>query len=1018
MPGCSTVAIGGVRDAARGHVPDPAGTCFNPDRIRGTFTSGTPIEAIAMRSLVAALACALLLSSVALAQRNALTAPQPLLIAAGPDERPVELASAQVAVEPMAGQARTTIELAFRNPNARVLEGNLQFPLRPGQQVVGFALDVDGRMREAVPVDKAQGRRVFEAIEREGIDPGLLEQTQGEYFRLRIYPFGPGAPRRVRIVLSEPLARHPGGHAVTLPLTFAAGLPHVDVDVRSAAAPAVEGTLRALETERIRRGHHRVRVSRAELRRDGGLTLVFPALATPAVQVQSFADARWFVADIPVDGASASRTLPQRMGLLWDSSMSGAGRAHDLEFALLARYFRAAGDIDVELVRLRDAAAPAQRFRVRGGDWSALRAALEATVYDGATRAGGWTPDPTVGEYLLFGDGLFNYGAEPFPALREGQRLYAVTAGVAGDATRLAALANGFGGASIRLDDQGDLERAAAALLKDGPRLQSIEAIGAADVRPGSPHPLDGMLRVAGRVTGPEPRLTLRLAGPGGPREVEVAIGAAVEGTGAAWAWARYELDALQADPVRNRAAIARLGREFGVVTPQTSLIVLERVEDYVRHGIAPPPELRAAYLALVRERDAQRAKDRGDRLERVEQAWRERIAWWETRFPKHAPPRPEPDVSPADRSADAAAAVAVASASAEQQQRTSQRPAMAPPPAPPAPAMPAGERTALDRIEVTGSRIGEAGLDTGEGGATIALRPWQSDSPVARRLRLAGADEVYALYLDERGRQPDSTAFFLDVADVLFAKKRDALALRVLSNLAELQLEDRHVLRVLAHRLLQAGQPQLALPLFERVLEIGGEEPQSYRDLALAHAALGHRQQAVDLLYEVVTGEWAPRFADIEITALAELNALVATSEQPIDTTRIPAPLLRNLPLELRAVLAWDSDNSDMDLWVTDPNGEKAYYGNRQTYQGGRMSRDFTGGYGPEEFALRDARPGRYRVEANFFSDRQQVVTGATTLQLWLSTGFGSPRQRDRTVTLRLQDRADTVFVGEFDVE
>lgn len=115
--------------------------------------------------------------------------------------------------------------------------------------------------------------------------------------------------------------------------------------------------------------------------------------------------------------------------------------------------------------------------------------------------------------------------------------------------------------------------------------------------------------------------------------------------------------------------------------------------------------------------------------------------------------------------------------------------------------------------------------------------------------------------------------------------------------------------------------------------------------------------------------------------------------------------------------VLSWDSDNSDMDLWVTDPNGERAYYGNRLTYQGGQMSQDFTGGYGPEQFSLRDAKPGKYKVEANFFGSREQLVTGATTLSLRLSTHWGTGKQRDQQVTMRLKDKAETVLVGEFEV-
>ncbi|MEF9978842.1 MAG: DUF2135 domain-containing protein, partial [Thermomonas sp.] len=60
----------------------------------------------------------------------------------------------------------------------------------------------------------------------------------------------------------------------------------------------------------------------------------------------------------------------------------------------------------------------------------------------------------------------------------------------------------------------------------------------------------------------------------------------------------------------------------------------------------------------------------------------------------------------------------------------------------------------------------------------------------------------------------------------------------------------------------------------------------------------------------------------------------------------------------------------------------------------------------------------GKYRVEAHYFGDRQQVVTGATTLSLRFSTGWGSRAQRDQSVTLRLSGKNESVLVGEFVVE
>ena len=81
-------------------------------------------------------------------------------------------------------------------------------------------------------------------------------------------------------------------------------------------------------------------------------------------------------------------------------------------------------------------------------------------------------------------------------------------------------------------------------------------------------------------------------------------------------------------------------------------------------------------------------------------------------------------------------------------------------------------------------------------------------------------------------------------------------------------------------------------------------------------------------------------------------------------------------------------------------------------------MSADFTGGYGPEEFSLRRARPGTYTVRAKFYGHRQQIVAPATTLMLRLTTGFGTPAQKDQDVVLRLSGRGDMVTVGTFTIE
>jgi hypothetical protein len=98
-----------------------------------------------------------------------------------------------------AASSRTTLDLRFDNPNARELEGEFVFPLAAGQTVAGYALEVNGAMREGVVVDKETARVAFEETSRRQIDPGLAELTAGNVFRTRLYPIPANGSKRVRL---------------------------------------------------------------------------------------------------------------------------------------------------------------------------------------------------------------------------------------------------------------------------------------------------------------------------------------------------------------------------------------------------------------------------------------------------------------------------------------------------------------------------------------------------------------------------------------------------------------------------------------------------------------------------------------------------------------------------------------------------------------------------------------------------------------------------------------------------
>lgn len=963
------------------------------------------------------------------AQERQLTAPgvmQLRLVLADAALMPIRLASVRLDAEVHNGEALTRVELLFFNPNSRVLEGELQFPLLAGQHIVGMAMDMGGHLREAVPVEKARGQEIFEEVTRQRIDPALLEVTQGNNFKLRVYPLPPNGSKRVVLRISENLPVRDKKLVFRLPLAYAEKLPQLDLSLKVFGAEtkpqAVGGPLGALVF--AQRGEvYEASLSRKQFAARGVLEVRVPTPVRAAVSTQEFDGQVYFRAEIPAPVAKgAPRPLPRRLALYWDVSGSGAQREHGREFALLDRYFKAAGNSKVTLVPFSNTPDKPEEFAITNGNWTALKARLQGLAYDGATSFTGLPKIADAEEALLFSDGLENFNVAGMPKL--GLPIYAISSSTSANSNALRAIAERSGGRLIDLQRLTDSEagerllgQAAELFLTDGRKMFQAgtdePGSGVSRILLESRWADDGRFLIAGVVAASGGTLRARLRLPGGKgEEYALAIMPTRNRGGlAALTWARLKLAELDGDYGLKRGEIRRLGQLFRLPTRETSLIILDAAADYARYDVEPPPELAAQVEQLRTQSRNQLTLDQGRHLENVLRQFQEKQAWWNKEFPKGEKPKPAQVVGGNNATS-----------------RDGPLAGMAMSPSRPLPAPLPEERSAADASPPSpsifkkakrpgGGYKSDSSGEAGEATASITLKKWTSDAPYIRRFQAASAESLYAVYLDERPGWANSSAFYLDAADALFDKGQNALAIRVLSNLAEMNLENRALLRILAYRLMQAKQAALAVKVFENVRDLAPHEPQSLRDLGLAYAAAGQPQKAVDALWEVVSKTWKRRVPDIEMIALAEMNAIIASAAEKLDVSRIDPRLVRNLPLDLRVVLAWDTDNSDMDLWVTDPNGEKSYYSYKLSYQGGRMSADVTGGYGPEEYSLKKAKPGKYLVQANFYGHRQQVISAATTLQLKLQTGFGKGSQKEEIITVRLKGQSEVVTVGEFEV-
>ena len=1058
---------------------------------------------------------------------EALVQPPQVWIAPASGLKPISLGELDIQIRTQGFIARTTLELRFDNPNNRVLEGEFVFPLAAGQTVAGYALEVDGVMREGVVVDKETARVAFEDTSRRRIDPGLAELTAGNVFRTRLYPIPAQGSKRVRLHLEATLSDQGDSWRYRLPMYFKdpVGRLHLRAETALIAGKPLSDDGKVDPDLRFDRSGTAwvAEYTREQVRPRSELAFRIPKGQGQAqIEAADVIDPAWRSVVALIDSGRPERDTairPRRIALFFDASASARERNRQHETAALAAWLKALNKVDVQLVAFRNDTDPVQRFSVRGGDGNALLAAIEALPLDGGSSYGAIDLRTLgkVDQVLIIGDGLSNFGASEPTLVDSGGRRPTVQlmhAAQRADHARLARIARAGGGEVIDLGALSSADEAAGRLLQRQWRLLATRSIGGScsDISPQAPTAVERTLTISARCRG---RGTLELKLGYGEDAVvtrSIAFGRA-EPANAALAdtvhrlWAQAWLAQLASAAKPDSAAMSAIGKRFGVVTAGTSLLVLDRIEDYVRYRVEPRE---APLLAEYRRLIASQPKPLADpgleaRLQSLRQRWQEFrdyhaasypgietlllpmaetefAAWpdstdktwsagrgqaqtllkqsrtlaqrwlregaepdsrrsWERQaaavvfalealraqreqLPQIASPRQnraEADDQLADRDRGPAREMASMQAGASAPAPSSPRPAM--PASAPSVPMPVSEERLDSPAAAAKAAGGPAAAEAVSNlSAQIELSGWNPETPYLADIR--AADDPYLAYLAQREVHGQMPAFYLDVADLLREQaKAPRLALRVLSNLAELDTENTALTRVLAYRLGQWNLYALAVPQFESALEQRPEEPQSYRDLALALARQDQPDcaRAVELLWKVAIGEWHGRFPDIEIIALHELNDVLAQAPKEFDLDLaglgIPTELLDPVAVGLRVVLSWDADNTDIDLWVVDPSGDKAVYSQPRTRTGGYMSRDFTGGYGPEVYTIRRPLPGTYVVLANYFGDRRQSLTGPVTIQLEFQTRFGTAHSERAATTRRLESGSQTIEIGRFKV-
>lgn len=1038
------------------------------------------------------------------------------------DSSLVRLSQLKVTVKVVGNIAYTTTEMHFFNASSRDMEAELLFPLPEGVSVSRYAIDINGKMREAVPVNKNKGKQVFEAIEHRRVDPGLLERVEGNNFKTRIYPILPNKERIVIIGYEQELTRYDATYlGYQMVSAYTKKIDNFELEVSvvgSNEKPIITNDGKEITIEKFNTIYQAKIQQKNYLPNDKLLVKIPITSAIPTVIAQANDNQYYFYANMNLETEKKAKVLPKSIGLFWDVSLSSAKRDVKKELEVLDAYFKKLSNVAVSLYFVGFTFDKKADFTITNGNWSALRTVLEKVNYDGGTRYSEIS-FPKKDEILFFTDGLSTLSAAALPETK--QPVYTITSSVTANYAFLNYNAMKTGGAFVNLN-QVEKEEALDRLLyknllffgvKNNPTLvETYPMIGTS---------VTDNFSVSGISLLPSNEITLLFGYDANnltEKKIQLDVkNQAIEEISVEKLWAQKKIANLEIQYEKNAEEIETMGKKYGIITPNTSLIVLEDINDYILYDIVPPAELRAEFNKIKKNQLAEREAVKKSNWENIEDYFNGLSSWWKKDIkyvkPKYVKPKnpsqnnnvtatnlqPNPTgefrsitgvISDAlgplagaivtlkgtttgtttnfdgnytlqGRVGDVLVISYIGMKSQELSVQNSLR-----------------YNVVLEEDVLRGSEIvitGALGFRrserevanaeyleeedvedvddvmmnalsgkvsglqiTSSSGAvgsstnvvlrgartivsdtisnviqsdllinnTVKTNSWNPDRIYLKALDKVSKEEKYTLYLQLREVNKTNPSFYFDVANHFYEAGDRANALLVLSTIAELDLENHQLYKSLLYLLRQWEANEMALYVAKKIVTWRTHEPQSYRDLALALEDNKQYQEAFDALLTALGtnyyGEMSGIYEGIEDIILMDINRMIAEHKN-INTGKLAKKYKDNIPVDVRIILNWNQMDTDIDLHIIEPTGEECYYGHTATELGARFSKDFTQGYGPEQYLLRNAIKGKYIIKTNFFGESKLTESGPATVmvEIYIKRENGKMERTLQTIQL-----------------
>jgi len=922
------------------------------------------------------------------------------------------------------GWAITRFDIRFGKPKGDdgPAKGEFLYGLRPGDELLSAQLVelVQRELGDSTWLEKrtVRGRRAAAAPKAlpntNNIDfhTGWLVPSGQEILRMGTISI-PEDGLRIRLAIKHPLEFVSGDLKCIIPLFFQQAVAQfkLDICIHNATYVPLSKTNSDLKVrfKRYKRDYV-AKVSAKDYRPNTSINIFVPAnYESPRVWYGKVDTTTNVLVHLATEAEGERRGKPERLALWWDEVGRALLRDREQEIELLSRYFRSLRNAEVEAVKMGYGGGAWKSFTVVNGDWSELEAFLRADPINQPRSKIDWAAVSSgCEEALYFSHQPYDKVLTQLDDFKQSYcpLIFLLNSSPQADSDGLRVLGNNARFKAIDL--YGVTPRIARQLLTQA--TYQVKEIKASQKRFANlylkeRHPFPGTLNFLAKVKGRGAMLDIRMGTPDRKGE-------------------RYKIRLRPYFQNKTKMSLVDLiarGTSRRMVFPRT-------LDEFVQADLKTPSslDLWAGSLKLLKERrdEALQQATTDQRLiglDRVQDTWADVLEWYADQYDPNKI-LGEPlfrDIKPIPGPPRPALVLEI----------------YHPPQLFVGPDTLYGTELPIDvylqaktvrwlsasHLQAKFGVLAEGGVwyvsnqtNDERADSLLILPEWTPTPQYLKGLDRLSDGEVISRFFSWQKAYGNNPSFYLDFADQMILRGMVEAATSILHFLPELGVTEPEVLRAIGHRLNAWDQLPAAIRVFQEVARAHPQDPLAHRDLAMAYWAAGQTQATIISCIDALKCDYRlyeSRYPGVVSIIVKELNR--ARMSDTLGTVTTLPDIAAPISLDLRVTVEWTRSDTDVDLWVTDPDGVVCNYDRPVTPDGGILSGDVTNGFGPEEFAIKEAKNGVYTIEVEYEDDPERFISGPNFVKVTVTTNYGRNSEETTLIPLRLEEKAAKVLVA-----